>query len=176
MWGGKDEIPEGYTEHDQLLASELVREFHADLIDIARARRRRARASDTLMTLDVLHEAYLKLDGRTGFRSTAHFLAVASLAMRQVIVDHARSKLADKRQEAEDPRMAGFGETPEQMVAIGQLLDELGRHNMRWLRIVDARYFAGLTEVETASVLGISERTVRRDWQDARRWLAKRLQ
>lgn len=175
MWGGKDVIPEGYSEHDQLLASELVGEFHAELIDIARARRRRARASDTLMTLDVLHEAYLKLDGRTGFRSTAHFLAVASLAMRQVIVDHARSKLADKRQQAEDPGIAGFGETPEQMVAIGQLLDELGRHNMRWLRIVDARYFAGLTEAETASVLGISERTVRRDWQDARGWLAKRL-
>jgi RNA polymerase sigma factor (TIGR02999 family) len=175
MHGGGDALPEGYSAQDNSLASELVSAFHAELIGIARARRRRTNASDTLMTLDVLHEAFLKLDGKQGFRSPSHFLAVASLAMRQVIVDHARRKLAEKRQKAEDVRLAGFGESPEQMVAIGQLLDSLGAHNPRWLRIVDARYFAGLTEAETAAVLGISERTVRRDWQDARRWLAKRL-
>ncbi|WP_172449640.1 ECF-type sigma factor [Porphyrobacter sp. HT-58-2] len=175
MHSDKDAILDSYSEQDQFLAAELVNAFHGELIDIARARRRRAKASDTLMTLDVLHEAFLKLDGKQGFRSPGHFLAVASLAMRQVIVDHARRKLAEKRQEAEDQRLAGFGETPEQMVAIGQLLGSLGAHNPRWLRIVDARYFAGLTEAETAAVLGISERTVRRDWQDARRWLAKRL-
>lgn len=175
MWGSDSEEPGGYSAQDQLLASELVEAFHTELIDIARARRRRANASDTLMTLDVLHEAYLKIDPNAGFRSTSHFLAVASLAMRQVIIDHARRKLADKRQQADDPRLAGFSESPEQMVAIAQLLGNLGEANPRWLRIVDARYFAGLTEAETASVMGISERTVRREWQDARRWLAKRL-
>lgn len=175
MHSGSDALPEGYSPQDQLLASELVSAFHGELIAIARARRRRAMASDTLMTLDLLHEAFLKLDGKQGFRSPGHFLAVASLAMRQVIIDHARRKLAGKRQEGEHSDLEGFGETPEQMVAIGQLLDDLGAHNPRWLRIVDARYFAGLTEPETAAVLGISERTVRRDWQEARLWLAKRL-
>ena len=128
-----------------------------------------------MMTLDLVHEAFLKIDGHDGFRSPGHFLAVASLAIRQVIVDHARRKLADKRQRTDEPGLPEFGETPEQMVAIGQLLDQLGIDNPRWLRVVDARYFAGFTEVETATVLGISERSVRRDWQDARAWLARRL-
>ncbi|MFN4114322.1 MAG: ECF-type sigma factor [Sphingomonadaceae bacterium] len=164
-----------YSDQEQLLASALVREFHAELIEIARGRRRRARMSDTMMTLDLVHEAFLKIDGHEGFRSPGHFLAVASLAIRQVIIDHARRKLADKRQRADEPGLPEFGETPEQMVAIGQLLDQLGEDNPRWLRVVDARYFAGFTEVETATVLGISERSVRRDWHDARAWLAKRM-
>jgi RNA polymerase sigma factor (TIGR02999 family) len=164
-----------YTEQEQLVADDLVREFHDELMGIARSRRRRAQMSDTMLTMDLLHEAYIKLRGTGEFSSVSHFLAVASLAIRQVIIDHARRKLAAKRSADAVSELAEFSETPEQLVAIGALLDQLGEANPNWLRVVDARYFAGLTEAETAAVLGRSERSIRRDWHDAKAWLAKRM-
>lgn len=110
-------------------------------------------------------------------------MRTASLAMRQVIVDHARARLTDKRgggqstaslEEAEQFN-AEFSETPEQIIAIADLLERLEQENPRWMRIVDARYFAGMTEDETAEALGLSTRTVRRDWRAARDWLAHAL-
>ena len=153
------------------------------MLTLARNRRRRAGFSDTMMTEDVLHESFLKLSGRTVWQSQEHFLRTASLAMRQVVVDHARRKLAEKRGggRADAPLddvsdvVAGFGESPEQIVIIDDLLRQMARENPRWLRIVDARYFAGLTEEEAAALLGLSERTVRRDWKAARAWLAERI-
>lgn len=167
--------PAAYSDTERLVADDLVREFHDDLMQIARARRRRAQMSDTMLTLDLLHEAYFRLRGNEDFRSVSHFLAVASLAIRHVIVDHARRKLAGKRIADQTDDLAEFAETPEQLVAIAALLDELGQKHPMWLRVVDARYFAGLTEAETATVLGRSERSIRRDWHDAKAWLAKRL-
>ena len=72
--------------------------------------------------------------------------------------------------------MPEFTETPEQVVGISQLLEQLASSNPRWMRVVDARYFSGMTEKETAEILGMSERTVRRDWREARDWMATRLQ
>ncbi|MCP5396102.1 MAG: sigma-70 family RNA polymerase sigma factor [Sphingomonadaceae bacterium] len=165
-----------YSEREKLVAEQLVRDHHADLLAIARSRRRRSRMTDTLMTHDVLHEAYMKVHGTGGYRSVSHFLAVASLAIRQVIVDHARKKLARKRTTNDDQLfLPEFGESPDQLVAIAQLLERLGEENPRWLRIVDARYFAGMTEQETALLLGLSDRTVRRDWTSARAWLSDKL-
>ena len=165
-----------YSDDDQLVAEQLVKDHHDELIDIARSRRRRSRMTDTMMTMDVLHEAYIKVHAKDGYNSISHFMAVATLAIRQVIVDHARKKLAAKRQgEDHNLLLPEFSESPEKLVAIAQLLDLLGDQNPRWLRIVDARYFAGLTEEETAELLGISDRTVRRDWTAAKAWLAKRI-
>jgi len=98
-----------------------------------------------------------------------------------VIVDHARRKLTAKRQHerVDDPEAAEqieeYGESPEELVAIGELMTQLESARPRWARIVDARYFAGMTEEETAEMLEVSDRTVRRDWTDARAWLAERV-
>lgn len=173
----------GYVEDELRIAEGLASAGYQALLTLARNRRRRAGFSDTMLTEDVLHESFLKLSGKTVWQSQEHFLRTASLAMRQVVVDHARRKLAEKRGGGQiDARLddisefvAGFGETPEQIVMIDDLMRQMAREHPRWLRVVDARYFAGLTEEETAALLGLSERTVRRDWKAARAWLAERM-
>lgn len=169
-----------YSDSEHLLARELVREHHSQLVLIARDRRRDARFVDTMMTYDLLHEAYLRIERSEGFQSVRHFLGVASLAMRHVVIDHARRKAAAKKAGSEpglaaDDIIAGFNAEAEDLAAIGDLLDGLGETNPRWLRVFDARYFGGLTEAETATLLGVTERTVRRDWKDARGWLSEQL-
>jgi RNA polymerase sigma factor (TIGR02999 family) len=125
----------------------------------------------------------VRIGGETLFDDGAHFIRAVNLAMRHVIIDHARRKLADKRGGGAnavtlDDRsglLPEFSETPEELVGIAQLLRALEACNPRWLKVVDARYFGGMTEDETASVLGVSARTVRRDWTEARQWLAERI-
>lgn len=172
-----------YSAEERTLAEGFAGSVYDTLLRLARTRRRRAGFRDTMMTEDLLHESFLKLSGRPVFQSPEHFLRSAVLAMRQVVIDHARKQLTAKRgkgdpgipiDQAED-LLPDFGETPEQLVIINDLLRQLEAENPRWLRIVDARYFAGMTEAETAAVLGLSERTVRRDWQAARAWLAERM-
>lgn len=169
-----------YSETELLLADELVRTHHAQLVQIARDRRRNARFADTMMTYDLLHEAYLRIERSEGFHSIRHFLGVASLAMRHVVIDHARRKVAAKKAGSEvlidaDDIAASFNAEAEDLAAIGSLMDGLSAVNPRWLRVFDARYFGGLTEAETATLLGVSERTVRRDWNEARGWLSQRI-
>lgn len=172
-----------YDADDERIAAGLVTEAYDTLLQIARTRRRRAGFSDTMLTEDVLHESFLKLSGRSVWQSQTHFLKTASLAMRQVVVDHARRKLTAKHGSGRSAvsldeveyQLAEFGETPEQIVEIAQLMSELGEAHPRWLQVIDARYFSGMTEAEAAAMLGMSERTVRRDWQAARSWLAERV-
>ena len=142
---------------------------------MARARRRRAQMSDTMLALDLLHEAYFRLQGSEEFRSTSHFPAVASLAIHRLAANHARGKLASKHFMDPADELAEFGETPEQLVAIAALPDELGAKHPMSLRVVDARYFARPTELETATIPRRPERSIRRDWHEAKAWLAKRL-
>jgi RNA polymerase sigma factor (TIGR02999 family) len=180
---GGDAIAGDYTPDDYRLARRLIEENYALLLGIARSKRRRANLSDTMSTVDLLHESYLKLDGQRVWQSTEHFVRSAVLAMRHVIVDHARRKLAVKRGqgvaavplEDGDEGVSGFAETPEEIIAIADLLERLRATNPRWMRVVDARYFSGMTEVETAQALGTSERTVRRDWVAARAWIATQM-
>lgn len=174
---------EGYSPEETALAEQLVVENYETLVQIARAKRRRAQLGDTLLTTDLLHESYLKLNGQRLWRSSQHFICAATLAMRHVIVDHARAKLSQKRGQGavhvslEDSEhlMPEFSERPEEILAIAELLERLARENPRWVRIIDSRYFGGMTEAETAVVLSLSERTVRRDWRQARAWLAAQL-
>ncbi|MEL7023033.1 MAG: ECF-type sigma factor [Pseudomonadota bacterium] len=173
----------GYASEDARIAEGLAKDAYDALLNIARNRRRRAGFSDTMLTEDVLHESFLKLSGKTVWQSQEHFLKTASLAMRQVVVDHARKKLTEKHGggrvqvdlDSAENQLAEFSETPEQIVEIAELMTKLGAENHRWLQVIDARYFSGMTEGETADVLGLSARTVRRDWQAARRWLAERM-
>ena len=171
-----------YTRHDRDMADRLFRENYDALMDIARMRRRRAQL-DTMNTVDLLHESYLKLGKGSGYQSVQHFQRTASLAMRHVIVDHARRRISEKRGGAQrdvpldavEEMLPGFSETPEQVVLIAELMDQLGKVRERWMHIVDARYFAGMPEEETAYLYGISVRTVRREWAEARKWLAEML-
>lgn len=174
---------DGYTPHDRHVAERLFTDCYRELLAMARLRRRRANFSDTMQSVDVLHEVYLKLCGVPVWQSRAHFMSTAALAIRQVVVTHARERLTAKRgggativefreQEALFPE---YQETPEQIAIVGDLLTRLESENPRWARIVDCRYFAGLTEDETAFALGISSRTVRRAWTDARAWLAQHV-
>jgi RNA polymerase sigma factor (TIGR02999 family) len=168
-----------YGDDERQMAGRFVEDAYDSLLAHARYRRRRANFRDTMMTEDVLQECFLKMTGQKAWSSPEHFLRSAILAVRQVIVDHARSRLTAKRgsgqralslDDAED-LMPEFGESPEQLVIINDLLTRMETENPRWVRVVDARYFSGMSEAETAAILGLSERTVRRDWQAARAWL-----
>lgn len=170
-----------YDTVERDVAARLFAQHYDDLASLARARRRRSRAADTMMTEDILHESFLKLGQEKTWRDDRHFLCAAALAIRHVIIDYARRKLTAKRKhervEGDEAveRIAEYGESPEELVAIGSLMEQLESAKPRWARIVDARYFAGMTEEETAAMLDISDRTVRRDWTDARAWLAERV-
>ena len=170
-----------YEDADRQLASELVEKHYDELILVARRRRRRSKVGETMLTEDVLHEGLVKLGTKRDFNDSSHFMATASLAIRHVIVDYARQKLSAKRnaeardEDADIELLPEYGETPEELVAIGTLMEQLERVNPRWARITDARYFAGLTEEETAELLGVTSRTIRRDWAAAKAWLGERM-
>ena len=172
-----------YSEEERQTAEQLIAENYELLARIARMKRRREQAAPTMATLDILHESYLKLNGRAVWNSSEHFVRAATLAMRCVIVDYARKKHAQKRgssaeqvsMDEDETLLPEFNETPEQVVAIADLLDKMAAVNARWMLVVDARYFAGMTEDETAEALGISSRSARRHWHDARGWLAQKL-
>lgn len=173
-----------YTAHEKTDANKLITEHYDLLTRIARSKRRRMNVNDTLCTTEILHETYFKVSDRNNWVSGEHFIRCATLAMRCVIVDYARKKLTNKRGngaikvnfEDYEGIMPEFSETPEQIVGIARLLEKLGKSNPRWMRVVDARYFSGMTENETADALGMTSRTVRRDWQEARAWMATQLQ
>ncbi|GJG89492.1 DNA-directed RNA polymerase sigma-70 factor [Gemmatimonadetes bacterium T265] len=146
------------------------------------ARRVRAgRAGATLSTTALVHEAYFKLrPGRAGtWEDRAHFFGVAARAMRDVLVDAARRRAADKRgggafvtlgtADAAQPTRA------DEVVALDEALTRLAAVDPRRARVVEFRFFAGLTAAESAEVLGVSVPTVERDWRAARAWLAKAL-
>lgn len=172
-----------YNETEQALANDLFQRHYNDLVVIARARRRRSNRNQTLATIDILHESFIRLNKAKKWESREHFINAAALAIRNVIIDYARRKKATKRdggvkltdQEYDKAVMPEYWESSEQLIQISNLMDKLKTQNARWMRIVDARYFCGFTEDETAGILKLSPRTVRRDWQDARAWMAERI-
>lgn len=141
------------------------------------------RVNHTLQPTALVHEAYLRMIDQTqaDWQGRAHFIAVASLVIRRVLVDHARKHGAAKRggsmdmtslHEAEDlSTSAGID-----LLALDEVLDELGELNERQRRVVELRYFGGLTIDETAHVLEVSPATVKAEWHMARAWLRVRLE
>ena len=153
-----------------------------ELRRIAHRQLQREWQGHTLDTTALVHEAYLKLVDQThaGFTDRAHFFAVAANAMRRILVDYARRYLAEKRGAA--PRrvtltddMLIAEERADTLLALDEALRELGRIDERLSRVVECRFFGGLTEQETAEVLGVTARTVRRDWTKAKGWLLRTL-
>jgi RNA polymerase sigma factor (TIGR02999 family) len=149
---------------------------YAELRALARGQVRRS-GSPTLNATGLVHEAYLKLAGGVRAESRAHFMAIAGRAMRQVLVDRARMRGAQKRGGAAVPvtLMDGHQAMEIDPVAVLALNDAIAALDERQRQVVEARFFAGLEETEIAAMLGVSERTVRREWVKARAWLVRAL-
>lgn len=154
---------------------------YEELRRVARRALRRERVDHTLRPTELVHEAFLKLGSADGpWQDRAHFLGVAARAMRQILVDHARRRLAGKRgggvvaTTLEDVR-ADSGLPPEDLLALDTALDRLERQDPRLRALVEYRFFGGLTDKEISELLEISERTVNRDWARARAWLHKEV-
>ena len=137
----------------------------------------------TLSTTALVHEAYLKLadQSRAGWRDQAHFLALASLAMRHVLVDRARERMALKRggvrrQVTLNEDVVAVEDQPETLLQLDEALDRLSNVDPRLARVVECRFFGGLTESDTAATLGVTVRTVQRDWVKARVLLRRMLE
>lgn len=168
-----NQLPEDWDALLPLAYSELRR--------IARGQRRRI-GSATLNTTALVHEAYLAMAKATApdYESNDHFLAVAAVAMRRLLISEARRHGAQKRGGGQRPlsledRDVAVRDQSERLLDLDRALDELGGFNQRLQQVVECRFFGGLTEQETARALGVSDRTVRRDWEKARAWLEMRL-
>ena len=153
-----------------------------ELRGIAHHHLRGERAGQTLTTTDLVHEAYFSLVGidRVSWADRAHFLAVAARAMRRVLINRAEARGAQKRGGQRQQATLDVDSLPtempdEQMLALDEALCLLEARNERYGRIVECRFFAGMSIEETATVLSISPATVKRDWVVARAWLHREL-
>jgi RNA polymerase sigma factor (TIGR02999 family) len=131
----------------------------------------------TLSTTGLVHEAYLKLAGQSsaGWRDQSHFFALASLVMRNILVDRARERSALRRggggagrQITLDEEVIGQGDQSDALLQLNEALETLATVDPRLVQVVECRFFGGLTETETAAALGVTTRTVQRDWVKAR--------
>lgn len=181
-----DEITQllvAYRDGDSGAMHQLMPLVYHELRRIARRHLAGHRRGALLDTTGLVHESFLKLaeNGHLPTDCRAHFFAVASRAMRQVAIDYARSRRALKRGGGERPltldeQRVGEGTVDVDLMALDQALNRLAELNERLVQVVECRYFAGLTEPETAEALGTSVRTVQRDWVKARAWLKRELE
>jgi RNA polymerase sigma factor (TIGR02999 family) len=160
----------------------LVPVVHAELRRIAHRHMRHERGDHTLQATALVNEAFLKLiDARQiHYQDRAHFFALSSRLMRQVLVDWARARGYQKRGGGAanvtlDERRVGVVERPADFVALDEALNSLAEIDPRKSQVVEMRFFGGLSIEETAAALGISERTVKRDWTMAKLWLLREL-
>jgi RNA polymerase sigma factor (TIGR02999 family) len=173
--GDVTQLLDAYGRGEPGAFDQLVTLVYQDLRRIARGQRRRVGANDSMQTTALVNEAYLKLSDhdREAWSGRGHFLAVAAVAMRQILVDHARHRLRKKRgggaiQTSLDAAMLAVEADAERMLAVDQAPTALAAEEPRLVRVVECRYFAGLSEQETADALGVSLRTAQRDWLKAR--------
>ena len=169
---------------DQAAAGQAFSLLYDDLRRLARSRLRQHQTMTLLDTTSLVHESYLKLVGGSGLavEDRNHFFAYAARVMRSVIVDFARARLAERRggdagHVVLDTALGEKLAMPENdVLRVHEALDVLAEADPRLAQVVEMRYFAGMTEVETAEALGISERTVRRSWDKARLLLIAALE
>lgn len=171
-----------HREGDEKAFERLIELVYPQLNRVARRQLARQSAEATLDATSLVHEAYLQLVEETGveWQDRGHFFAIAALTMRRILVDQARRRMAAKRGGGQivvtlDPHHISIDRQAELILAVDRALDDLEAFNERLARVVECRYFAGLDGPETASALGISTRTVERDWLRARAWLAEKL-
>ncbi|MGI9627385.1 MAG: sigma-70 family RNA polymerase sigma factor [Longimicrobiales bacterium] len=176
------QLLQDWSNGDQEALDRLLPSVYRDLQGIAHRHMVRERADHTLNTQALVHESYINLvDGaRVGWRDRGHFFAVASRAMRRILIDHARKRGAKKRGGDQvvmtlNESMVSDGEGLGRLLAIDDALTELQKHDERLARVVECRFFAGLTVAETAEAMEQSPRTVERDWTRAKAYLKQAL-
>jgi RNA polymerase sigma factor (TIGR02999 family) len=171
----------GWANHDPAARERLVPVVYAELRRLAHHYMRGERAGHTLQTTALVNELYLRLAGIRGLRwqDRAHFFAMAATLMRRVLVDYARQRGREKRGAGVsitslDDR-APAPEPPVDLLALDEALERLAAADPQQSRVVELRFFAGLSVEETAQALGISPATVKRDWATAKLWLYNEL-
>jgi RNA polymerase sigma factor (TIGR02999 family) len=170
-WGGGN----------QAALEQLIPLVYDELRRIAKRYMRQQSAGHTFQTTELIHEAYLKLakQDSQNWQNRAHFFGVAAQAMRHILVDYARSKQSQKRggwqRVTLDEGLAISLQRSEEMLNLDEALRRLGELDERKSRVVELKYFGGLTNDEIAEVLKISPETVKRDWKFSRTWLLREL-
>ncbi|MFO1425683.1 MAG: ECF-type sigma factor [Steroidobacteraceae bacterium] len=164
-------------------SGEFIARFYSELRRLAHARLASSRGHTLLDTTALVHESFLRLQrsGEQLPREREHFLAYAATTMRSVVVDYVRRRRAERRG-GDAPHVTlntgvaeALGACDEEILEVHEALETLGQVDARLVQVVEMRYFAGLTELEIGRALGISDRTVRRDWERARLLLAGML-
>ena len=173
---------ERVRDGDQHAFDLLLAMVYDTLKQIARRQLSRRRGSSALSTTELVHEAYFKLAGRGGQygQDRVHFCGIAANAMRQVLVDHARHHNAAKRGGGAEPITLTAGHDAGEpsvvdVLALDQALDRLGERSERLRQIVEYIFFGGMSQQEVAALLGVSTRTVERDWLKAKLFLYREL-
>ena len=171
-----------WNQGDEAALERLIPIVHLELRRLARRQMRRERSSHTLQTTALVNEVYLRLVdiNRVRWNDRAHFFAMSARLMRRVLVDHARSRKYQKRggnaiRVTLTSSMTMAADRGADLVALDDALTALAQFDARKSRVVELRFFGGLTIVETAEALGVSPETVIRDWRMAKAWLHKEL-
>jgi RNA polymerase sigma factor (TIGR02999 family) len=180
--GAITQLLHNHRNGDENAFGKLVPLVYEDLRQIARLQLRRLRPGQALQTTGLVHGAYLRLvDQREAdWKHRGHFFAVVSTAMRQILIDHARYLSRDKRGGGAevpplDEQLVGLSGPAQELLDLDLALDKLAAVEARQVRVVECRYFAGLTVEETAAALEIGKRTVEREWLKAKSWLRREL-
>jgi RNA polymerase sigma factor (TIGR02999 family) len=164
-------------------ASDLIPLVYQELHRLARQQMRHERPDHTLQPTALVHEAFLRLvsESERTWQNRTHFIRLAAQVMRRLLIDHARARRTAKRQGTlqriplDEPLLVTEDQSDE-LLALNEALDRLAAIDARQSRIVELRFFGGLTVDETAGALGVSPKTVKRDWIVARAWLHRELQ
>jgi RNA polymerase sigma factor (TIGR02999 family) len=171
-----------WSDGDEEALDKLTPLVYEELRRQASRYMRRERRGHSLQTTALINEAFLRLiDAKdVHWQDRAHFFAIAANLMRRVLVDHARRRDAEKRGGSAlrltlDEALAVAKETDVDLLAIDEALDRLAKIDPKQARVVELRFFSGLTVDETAAALGVSPKTVKRDWSVARAWLCREI-
>lgn len=167
---------------DSGAAAQVVPLIYEELRRLAARYMAGEKAGHTLQTTALVHEAYLRLVDRrqTTWQNRIHFFGAAAGVMRRILVDHARARLAEKRGGGAahlslEEALVFSDDQSEELVRLDEALERLRQLDPRQSRVVELRFFAGLSVEETSSILGVSPKTVKRDWSVARAWLHREL-
>jgi RNA polymerase sigma factor (TIGR02999 family) len=168
------------TPEIRLIAAELLPAFYDQLKHIAQRARGRLGGNNTLQTTALVHEAYLRLRHAPSFTDETHFLRAAALAMRHALINYAAARLSEKRGAGQlhltlSSADAVGVDTDEGLLALNEALERLASEIPRLADVIECRFFGGYGEEDTARALGLSLRTVQRDWLKARAWLYREL-
>jgi RNA polymerase sigma factor (TIGR02999 family) len=173
-----------WSHGDQAALEELMPLVYGELRRLASAYLRHERSNHTLQSTALVHEAFMRLVGQQSveWRNRAHFFAIAAQMMRRILVDYARAQRREKRGsgavklELDAALAEGLDSGPDvDILALNGALDELSRLDSRQGRVVELRFFAGLSIEETAEVMNLSPASIKREWNTARAWLFREM-